>query len=171
MHKSRLGGILIDCQTEDPEPAAEFWAAALGYPPKPRDPATPYVDLDTPARELYTVVQAVEHESRVHIDIETDDIEAEVRRLAGLGAREIGRSFAAEAALAALVSGRSKDLALARKAFAHTAAYDGAISNWLGAREIGRIKSWVILEAPTGQRFCVVPVESAHFDDTANSWE
>jgi hypothetical protein len=124
MHKSRLGGILIDCQTEDPEPAAAFWAAALGYPSKPRDPATPYVDLDTPARELYTVVQAVEHESRVHIDIETDDIEAEVRRLAGLG-----------------------------------------------AREIGRIKSWVILEAPTGQRFCVVPVESAHFDDTANTWE
>ena len=124
MHKSRLGGILIDCQTDDPENAAEFWSGALGYPRKPRDPGSPYVDLGTPARELYTVVQAVEHESRVHIDIETDDIEAEVARLAGLG-----------------------------------------------AREIDRIKSWVVMEAPTGQRFCVVPVESGHFDDTANTWE
>ena len=124
MHKSRIGGILIDCRTDDPEQAAEFWAGALGYARKPRDPGSPYVDLVTPARELYTVVQAVEHESRVHIDIETDDVDAEVERLAGLG-----------------------------------------------AREIGRIKSWVIMEAPTGQRFCVVPVESAYFDATANTWE
>lgn len=124
MHKSRLGGILIDCQTDDPESAAEFWAGALGYPRKPRDPDSRYVDLDTPARELYTVVQQVEHESRVHIDIETDDVNAEVERLAGLG-----------------------------------------------AREVARIKSWVVMEAPTGQQFCVVPVESAHFDATANTWE
>ncbi len=123
MHKSRLGGVLIDCQTEDPESAAQFWAAALGYAAKPREPGTPYVDLDTPARELYTVVQAVDHESRVHIDIETNDIDAEVERLAKLG-----------------------------------------------AREIARIRSWVVMEAPTGQHFCVVPVESEHFDATANTW-
>ena len=123
MHKSRLGGILIDCQTADPEEAAQFWSAALGYRTRPREADSPYVDLDTPARELYMVVQAVDHESRVHVDIETDNIDAEVERLRGLG-----------------------------------------------ATEIGRIKTWVIMEAPTGQRFCVVPVESEHFEKTANSW-
>ena len=34
-------------------------------------------------------VQTVDHPSRVHLDIETDDIEAEVRRLEGLGAKTV----------------------------------------------------------------------------------
>jgi hypothetical protein len=37
-------------------------------------------------------VQAVDHASRAHIDIETDDIEAEVRRLEALGATRVARS-------------------------------------------------------------------------------
>ena len=74
MHKSRLGGILIDCKTADPEEAAHFWAGALGYSAKDREPGSPYVDLDTPERELYTVVQAVEHESRVQVDKELEGL-------------------------------------------------------------------------------------------------
>lgn len=35
------------------------------------------------------LVQAVAHPSRVHIDIETDDTEAEVRPLQALGARRV----------------------------------------------------------------------------------
>ena len=31
MHKSRLAGFIIDCQTEDLEGAAAFWSQALGY--------------------------------------------------------------------------------------------------------------------------------------------
>lgn len=124
MHKSRLGGILIDCQTQDPESAARFWSEALGHPAQPRQDDSPYVALDTPDREPYMVVQAVDHASRVHIDIETDNVEAEVTRLIELG-----------------------------------------------ATEIDRISSWVVMQAPTGQRFCVVPAESKHFDATANTWE
>jgi hypothetical protein len=36
--------------------------------------------LETPPDELSVQVQRVDHESRVHIDIETDDILAEVAR-------------------------------------------------------------------------------------------
>jgi glyoxalase superfamily protein len=42
--------------------------------------------LTTPTDEPIVEIQRVEHESRVHIDIETDDIPAEVRRLERLGA-------------------------------------------------------------------------------------
>jgi len=43
--------------------------------------------LETPPDELSVQIQRVDHESRVHIDIETDDIPAEVARLEKLGAK------------------------------------------------------------------------------------
>ena len=33
MHRSRLNGILIDCNVGDIDAAARFWAEALGRPP------------------------------------------------------------------------------------------------------------------------------------------
>ncbi len=41
----------------------------------------------------------------------------------------------------------------------------------LGARRISNIHSWVVLEAPTGQRFCLVNPQRANFNQTANRWE
>ena len=42
MHKSRLGTVVIDCQTEDLDASAGFWAAALGRPSEnPPDPDNP----------------------------------------------------------------------------------------------------------------------------------
>lgn len=125
MHKSRLAGFIIDCDTEDLSSAADFWAAALGAPAKhPVDNTeSPYVGLDMPPDEPYIEVQKVSHASRVHIDIESDDVQAEVNRL------EV-----------------------------------------LGAKRIDEIKGWVVMEAPTGQRFCVVPVVSAEFESRAHSW-
>ena len=72
---------------------------------------------------MHLEVQKVEHPSRVHLDIEADDIEAEVRRL-----------------------------------------------EKLGARRIGPVSTWYVMEAPTGQRFCVVRVQRADFAPRANSW-
>lgn len=40
----------------------------------------------------------------------------------------------------------------------------------LGARRIERKKSWCVMEAPTGQRFCVVKSDGDDFDDVANIW-
>jgi predicted enzyme related to lactoylglutathione lyase len=125
MHKSRLAGLIIDCRTDDVEAAADFWAAALGAPAKhAADSAqSPYVELEVADGEPYVEVQQVSHESRVHIDIETDDIDAEVARL-----------------------------------------------EKIGARRIGAVRDWVVMEAPTGQRFCVVPVVRAGFDEFASRW-
>ena len=125
MHKSRINGILIDCNTDDIDAAARFWAEALGRDIDPKHPGTRgnYVMLETPPDEISVQIQRVEHESRVHIDIETDDIEAEVARLEKLGA---------------------------------------AIDR--------RLDRWVVMRAPTGQRFCVVRVQRDGFLNSANSW-
>jgi predicted enzyme related to lactoylglutathione lyase len=125
MHRSRLAGFIIDCQTEDLHGAAEFWAAALGLPARelPGQEGETYVELDDPTGRMHVEVQKVGHPSRVHLDIESDDIEAEVRRLEAIG-----------------------------------------------ARRVKQVRSWWVMEAPTGQRFCVVRKSSRDFDEIANQW-
>ena len=124
MHKSRLAGFIIDCRTDDVEAAARFWSAALNLPVHPAANQEPlYRILGTDPDQPHVEVQQVQHESRVHLDIESDDIEAEVRRL-----------------------------------------------ERLGARRIGALKSWYVLEAPTGQRFCVVRPQRPDFAAKATSW-
>lgn len=88
MHRSRINGILIDCNTDDLDAAAHFWAEALGRPIDPDHPGTRdnYRMLTTPEGEIAVQIQRVEHDSRIHLDIETDDIPAEVDRLQRLGA-------------------------------------------------------------------------------------
>jgi len=86
MHKSRLGALIIDCRTDDLEREAEFWSAALGATKVGSDVGDRYIELEGDPAEPHVLLQKVDHPSRVHIDIETDDIEAEVRRLEALGA-------------------------------------------------------------------------------------
>lgn len=40
----------------------------------------------------------------------------------------------------------------------------------LGAKRVKQIRTWWVMEAPTGQRFCVVRPQSPHFDALANEW-
>src|ERR1700719_4841254 len=93
MHHSRLCAVLIDCRTSDLDGAARFWGEALGRPVDSNQPGSRgnYLMLETPADEPIVQIQRVDHESRVHIDIETDDIAAEVARLTELGAKVVGR--------------------------------------------------------------------------------
>ena len=86
MHKSRLGALIVDCQTDDLAREAEFWGAALGGKPGELLPGGRYIDVKGDAADPHVILQRVDHPSRIHIDIETDDIDAEVRRLEGLGA-------------------------------------------------------------------------------------
>ena len=125
MHSSRLCALLIDCRTSNIDEAAQFWAGALGRPMDPGHPGTRgnYRMLDPPPDEPIVQIQCVEHESRVHIDIETDDIPAEVVRLEALG-----------------------------------------------AHVVSRLDRWVVMQAPTGQRFCVVRVQRPGFPKNATSW-
>ena|ERR1700749_59890 len=126
MHRSRINGILIDGNTDDIQGAARFWAGALGRPVDPDHPGTRgnYVMLKTPEDEISVQIQRVDHESRVHIDIETDDIPAEVARLEKLGA---------------VVDVRKE--------------------------------RWVVMRAPSGQRFCIVRVQRAGFPKGATTWK
>jgi hypothetical protein len=82
-----------------------------------------YKRLEDSQHGLHIEVQAVAHPSRVHLDIETDDVEAEVRRL-----------------------------------------------EKLGAKRVEAIRSWWVMEAPTGQRFCVVRASSEDFEAKASLW-
>ncbi len=108
MHKSRLAGFIVDCETSDLPSAARFWSGALGLDVLGEDGPS-YVRLDGTSRDMVIEVQQVGHPSRVHLDIEADDVEAEVSRL-----------------------------------------------EQLGARRVAQVKTWWVMEAPTGQRFCVV---------------
>lgn len=124
MHRSKLAGFIIDCDTPDLGAAAEFWSAALGLAVTSAPEEDPgYRHLANGPGGLHIEVQKVSHPSRVHLDIESDDIEAEARRLESLG-----------------------------------------------ARRIGPVKTWIVMEAPTGQRFCVVRPQSPRFESEANEW-
>jgi predicted enzyme related to lactoylglutathione lyase len=125
MHKSKLAGFIIDCETSDLQSSANFWGGALGLRLKqlPSDEADRYVRLVGDHSDLHMEVQIVNHPSRVHLDIETDDIPAEVARL-----------------------------------------------EKLGARQVGAVHTWVVMQAPTGHRFCVVRASSKDFDTRATLW-
>ena len=91
MHRSRLCTVVIDCKVDDLAPSATFWSRALGKPiaSLDQDGDGRYAELETAPDEPIILLQKVEHASRVHLDIETDDLDAEVRRLEALGARRI----------------------------------------------------------------------------------
>jgi len=125
MHRSQLGGLIIDCQGGDLDAATNFWRQALGYEAK-SDPGLDddlYRGLETGPNEIHIEVQRVDHPSRVHLDIETDNVDAEVERLEALG-----------------------------------------------AKRLERVKGWVVMEAPTGHRFCVVKVQRDNFAEAATEW-
>ncbi|WP_199100900.1 VOC family protein [Dyella sp. ASV21] len=91
MHHSRLCTIVIDCRTDDLNEAATFWSRALGKSivTVDQDGDGRYAELATANDEPIILLQRVEHESRVHLDIETDDLDAEVKRLEALGATRV----------------------------------------------------------------------------------
>lgn len=122
MHKSQLGAIIIDCQTETLPEQANFWSHALGLKPGRSDER--YISLEDRDQDLNVILQKVEHPSRVHIDIETDDIDAEVKRLQGLG-----------------------------------------------AIIVEKLERWVVMEAPSKHRFCIINAVRADFETNANIWK
>ena len=109
MHKSGLAGFIIDCKTDDLDGAARFWAEALRLPVSEagaRRPSPNYRHLAPGPGGMNIEVQKVDHPSRVHLDIESEDIPAEVKRLETLGAkvvskcRDLGRHGSARPATA-----------------------------------------------------------------------
>jgi predicted enzyme related to lactoylglutathione lyase len=91
MHHSKISTFVFDCKTDDLTQAIEFWSKALGRPvaSADQDGDGKYAELKTDNDEPLLLLQRVQHESRIHLDIETDDIEAEVARLEALGATRV----------------------------------------------------------------------------------
>ena len=91
MHHSRISAYVLDCKVDDLDQATEFWSKALGRPVASRDQDGDgkYAELKTDADEPFLLLQRVEHEPRMHLDIETDDLDAEVARLEALGATRV----------------------------------------------------------------------------------
>ena len=86
MHRSRIGVVLIDHPASSYEGATTFWGAVTGVTPQPL-PGEPYASLGhLGVVELATQRLDDESPARVHLDVETDDVDAEVGRLVGLGA-------------------------------------------------------------------------------------
>ena len=90
-HRSRLSTFVLDCRVDDLAPHVEFWSRALGKPVEALDEDGDgrYARLATDDDEPILLLQQVGHDSRIHLDIETDDVEAEVARLERLGAKRV----------------------------------------------------------------------------------
>lgn len=90
-HHSRLSTLVLDCRVADLDAGVEFWSRALGKPVASldQDGDGKYAELETGEDELKILLQKVEHDSRVHLDIETDNVDAEADRLEKLGARKV----------------------------------------------------------------------------------
>jgi hypothetical protein len=88
MHRSRIGVILIDHSAGHDE-ARDFWARATGAQPASSESAE-----FTSLGHIGSVELAMQRTGegtpgRVHLDIETDDVPAEVARVVQLGARVV----------------------------------------------------------------------------------
>ena len=91
-HRSRLTAVLIDVPGDDRQKTSAFWSAALGRQGKTAQKFPEYDVFGEVTPGIDFMVQATGDDTpRVHIDIETDDIEAEVARLTGLGATQVAR--------------------------------------------------------------------------------
>jgi hypothetical protein len=90
-HRSRLSTILIDTPAGEAPAAVGFWSKALGVPVHSPDGEPQFTGLQGALPDLVLAVQAVDDQARYHVDIETDDVEAETARLLGLGAVEVDR--------------------------------------------------------------------------------
>jgi len=91
MHHSRLCTLVLDCKTDNLADAARFWSHALGKSivTLDQDGDGRYAELATADDEPIILLQRVEHEARAHLDIETDNLEAEAERLEKLGAKRV----------------------------------------------------------------------------------
>lgn len=90
MHRSVLSNIVID--VDDLEKGAQFWSQALGLAIEDRSEEG-YISLEEGPYPISIGIQRVPEpksaKSRVHLDIRSDDQEAEIQRLEKLGARRV----------------------------------------------------------------------------------
>ena len=125
-HRSRLCQVIVDVPPAEHEREIRFWSAALGREARIPPDYPEYAEFGEVTPGVLFDVQSVgDAVPRIHLDLETDDVAAEVARLVALGAVEVSRPH-----------------------------------------------SWVVMQDPAGTVFCVVPVQvSASFEAHATTWK
>jgi len=125
MHRSRIATVMVDFDEASFEEGARFWSEALG-----RERLTKNERFESLRGRiggeggLYLGLQrGMDDPQKFHLDIETDDVTAEVCRL-----------------------------------------------ERLGAQVKARIRNHVVMRAPGGHTFCVVPATRGDFSATAKTW-
>jgi hypothetical protein len=120
-HRMLLREVVIDVPTAGLDAATAFWSQALDTEARPLKDYVEFVELVDPAARCVVGLQDIgTGEARFHIDIEADDVEAEVARLVRLGATQVSRH-----------------------------------------------RSWVVLRDPIGLLLCVVPPDTPDFAERA----
>ncbi len=125
-HRSRLYSAYVDVPKPRFDESVRFYSALLGKAAT-IDPDEPeYASYGEAETGINLYVQGIgDDQPRVHLDIETDDVDAEVARLAALG-----------------------------------------------ATEVARIKTWVVMKDPVGNAFCVIRVQSPDaFAAHSTTWD
>jgi predicted enzyme related to lactoylglutathione lyase len=90
VHYSRLSKVVIDVPPDGHDRELAFWSAAVGQPLTQFDRHREYHGAVLPGQELGLLVQRLDQgPARVHVDIHTDDLPAEVARLEELGAERV----------------------------------------------------------------------------------
>jgi catechol 2,3-dioxygenase-like lactoylglutathione lyase family enzyme len=125
MHRSRLTAVIIDLSSEAFEAGAEFWSAALGRERVVKNERYEALKgrLGGVGGPFIGLQRGMDDAQRLHLDVETDDVDAEVSRLEALG-----------------------------------------------ARVKQRIRNHVVMRAPGGHTFCVIPVARSDFEESAATW-
>ncbi len=89
-HHSRVARIVIDVAPGDHDREVAFWQGATGRPLTRAKRYPEYHAGSLPGTDVGLLIQRLgEDASRVHLDIHTDDLAAEVARLERLGARRV----------------------------------------------------------------------------------
>jgi len=89
-HYSRLSKVVIDVPPAEHDRELAFWSAAVGEPLTRFDRHPEYHGAALHGQEFWLLVQRLgQGPARVHLDIHTDDLPAELARLEDLGAERV----------------------------------------------------------------------------------
>jgi predicted enzyme related to lactoylglutathione lyase len=94
-HYSRLSKIVIDVPSAEHDREVAFWSAAVGQELTQGIRYPEYHGAALHGGEFGLLVQQLgDGPGRVHVDIHTDDLDAEIARLEALGAQRVARVHA-----------------------------------------------------------------------------
>ncbi len=93
-HLSQISTVVIDLPASDHDRGLAFWAAAAGQP-LPQLAFPDFHGARLHGQEFCLLIQSLgDGVPRVHLDIHTDNLDAEVERLESLGAQRVRQAAA-----------------------------------------------------------------------------